>query len=215
MKRGILILLVAMLLASAVLPAGLAEVIVIMPDQGSKEGTQMGEGEVLQPGTPIKVDGDYSIEFDGALILADELLYQNGYFSYVDSRENGAPLLRYDYPVGTHTTGVVGFVLTNRTKKNVNFFDRVKCTLIYDDIYTFDTFAYQHNPDQVVEGGRTDIGSIDAVDIEPLISVNYGFAFAVPYVVRDSSAPLIARICVDDDVYTVDLRQNMQVIKSW
>ena len=212
MKKMLSIILAVVLLLSCLPFGALAEGVTIIGGSGGNEPTFGGEQE-LKPGEKIKVDGDYSIAFLKCTMNGQNRILNGNYYSYLTSKENGAARVRFEHPVGTHTPAELVVTLTNRSKQNVNWQKRVKCTIVFDDQYTFDTLATQWNPNQTDSNGKS-CDSTDFVDIEPLVSVDVGFIFAVPYIVRDSSKPLVAYVSVGQDTYAIDLRKNMEIMND-
>lgn len=187
-----------------------AEGVTLINTDSNTASSLGGETELI-PGETIKVDGDYSISFASAKIYSNTALAADWHFVYMESKENGAETVRFESPVGTHTAGRLRIKLINRSKENVNWLDRVKCTIVYDDLYSFDTLAVQYNPDQTRSDGKTGYGSTVAVDAEPLMAIEVGFLFSVPYAVRDYDGSLIAYVTIDQDTYAVDLRSCMEI----
>lgn len=210
MKKTFSIILATFLLLSSLLCNALAEGVTIIGSGDNGNETCLGGEQELKPGDKIKVDGEYSITFSQCTMNGQNRILNGRYYTYLTSKENGAVLVRYEHQVGTHTPAELVITLTNRSKQSVNWQKRVKCTVIFDDLYTFDTMATQWNPDQTDSNGNT-CDSTDFADIEPLVSVDIGFIFAVPYIVRDSDRPLVAYVSVDNDTYAIDLRKNMVI----
>lgn len=204
MFKTLLRLLSAMLILAMLTPGCLAESITI--------GGSVGEQELL-PGERIRESGSYAVAFEDAHWFSDAYILEGHWPAYLDSRENGAPLLRYYWPVGTHTPAAIDIEYTNMTMEKVSALDNVKCRIVYDDLYEFDTFAtqYIYLPSQTANNGRS-WPSIDAVPVEPLITVTLRFYASIPLAVRDSSKPLVAYVTINDDaVFTVDLREYIEL----
>lgn len=210
MKKVLLIFLVGVMLLSNIPFGVLAEGVTIIGGENNNSEVSFGGEQELKPGDKIKVDGEYSIEFASAQISGVNSIQNGSYYVYLTSKENGAEKVRFEHTVGTHTPGQVKVTITNRSKQSTNWLKRVKCTIIFDDLYTFETLATQYNPDQVSSDGSK-VRSTDAVDAEPLMAMDISFVFAVPYIVRDSSKPLVAYVSVDNDTYAIDLRKNMVI----
>ncbi len=212
MKRMLLIiLLTVLLLTSAASVDVLAEETASVTTNGNE--LRPTEAKELKPGDKIKVDGNYSISFIPGMVLSDDMIKSRNHFSYLTSKENDVPVSVHLFPIGTHTPGAIGIELTNRSKEDTNWLKRVKCVLVYDGQYTYETMALQHNPNQTNQNKWDNIASTVAVDTEPLVSVEVSFLFSVPFIVRDSVESFVAIISLDDDVYAVDLRHNLQVIE--
>ena len=209
MKRIIAFLLMMCCLTIASPNYSLAEGVTIIGQDTSAQNTFRGETE-LKPGETIKVAGAYSIAFSWCTINGKNKILRGSHYIYLTSKENGASCVRFEHPVGTHAPGELAVTLINRSKQNVNWLKHVKCTVVYDETYSFDTIVTQWNPDQLDADGDT-CDSTEAVDVEPLVSVDIGFIFALPYIVRDSSKSLVAYVSVDQDVYSIDLRKYMEI----
>jgi len=202
MPKALLRLFSALLIFAILIPECLAEISII--------GGSVSEQELL-PGERIRESGSHAVTFDNAAWFSDTHILEGYWYPYLDSRENGAPRLRYYWPVGTHTPAMIDIEYTNMTKEKVSALDNVKCRIVYDDLYEFDTFATQLNPNQTADDGKS-WPSIDAVPVEPLITVTLRFFASIPLAVRDSSKPLVAYVTINDDaVYTVDLREYIEL----
>ena len=206
--------ILAILLTIALLSCGsvLAEGVTVIGENNSFTSAYGGETE-LKPGNKIKVDGDYTISLsDGGVMCYSKEKDLSGYgVGYLTTKENGSASKSMRGPIGTHTVLRVHLSLTNRSKQETNWLKRVKCDVVYDERYTFETLAVQYNPDQTDYEGRTGYSSIEARPAEPLVTMNVSFFVSVPYIVRDSDKPLWAYITVDNDVYAVNLREVMVI----
>lgn len=205
MKKRVTLLLAIVLLICAVAPA-LAEGITIISAGSSSTSPYGGEIE-LKPGDIIKVDGDYSITLSAAHCLSKDSNLSGKYIAYLTTKEDGSPYASLRAPAGTHTLLRIYINLTNRSNEETNWLRRVKCDVVYDELYTFETLAVQYNPNQTGADGETGYSSIEARPTEALMSVQVSFFTAVPYIVRDSDKSLWAYITLDDDVYSVNLRE--------
>ena len=131
---------------------------------------------------------------------------------YLDTQENGAESLRWDFPVDTHTPLLVKMNFTNMSHEETKLLSRVSCEVIYDDKYIFETTPMQVNPEQTdAEGVTGASASIDGAPLPPLFGTELRFYTNVPKLVRDSDAPLIARVTLDDStVFTIDVRSVVE-----
>lgn len=210
MKKIWCILLLIMLLLPYAPFQAIAEGVMIIGQENDTMFSLGGETE-LKPNETVKVDGEYAISYIASAVHGPNKSNNGYYWVILKSKENGASVERFDFPVGTHTSGYIVFKLTNRSTQNVNWLKRVKCTVIFDDQYVFDTLATQTNPNQTASTGKTGYDSTVAVDIEPLEAVYISFFFSVPYLVRDSSKSLVAYVSIDEDMYAIDLRKTLQI----
>ena len=122
MKRILTAFLIAALILGAVGPSAMAEVVIIEGDNGA-EWMFGGETELTR-GEKVKVDGKYSITYERGFCFADEMIFAGRYLGVLTSKENGATVERYGFPIGTHTAGCVVTTMTNRSKQNINWLKR-------------------------------------------------------------------------------------------
>lgn len=209
MRRIVALLLVVTLLALGGMTV-FAEGVIVIGETNNTTNSYGGETE-LKPGSKIKVDGEYTISLaDPAAKCFSKEKDLSGYsVGYLTTKEDGSASDSVFGPVGTHTVLRIFVSLTNRSKQETNWLKRVKCDVVYDEQYTFETLAVQYNPDQTNYEGETGYASIEARPTEPLVSMTVGFFVSVPYIVRDSNKPLWAYITIDNDVYAVNLREVM------
>lgn len=211
MKKVLEIFLLLALLSCGYLNAMAQEVTII--GENNDSSNFYGGATELKPESKIKVDGNYTISLNenGAKCFSRDDDLSGNWIGYLTSKEDGSSSVSVFRPVGTHTVLRVHINLINRSKQETNWLKRVKCDVVYDDRYVFETMPVQYNPDQKDDNDYVGYASIEARPAEPLVSMHIGFFVSVPYIVRDSDKPLYAYITVDDDVYTVNLRDLMVI----
>lgn len=174
------------------------------------DGTEtplLNNQDELKPGEKIKQSGNYAIEFTNAIMRTDETLQHGFWIVYLDSKEDGAEEHRFQYPIGTHMPTSINFVFTNMAMDETELLRRVKCELVYDEKYVFDSMAVQENPNQPTSEGWVGPMSTVGRPVEPLVSVDLSFFVAMPIPIRDSDKPLVARLIIDgSDIYEINLR---------
>ena len=166
------------------------------------------EEQQLTTESAIRIPDDCIIDGPWARWYSDKAISQGSGFVYLDTQENGAESLRWDFPVDTHTPLLVKMNFTNMSHEETKLLSRVSCEVIYDDKYIFETTPMQVNPEQTdAEGVTGASASIDGTPLPPLFGTELRFYTNVPKLVRDSDAPLIARVTLDDStVFTIDVR---------
>lgn len=203
MKRFWTIVLALLMLTMAASALGEGTVII---GQGASQGF-----DELKVGESIRVKGEYKLELLDAYAWGDARI-RSMRWTYLDSAENGAKQHYWEFPLGTHTYMAFHVEMTNLSMEEVNFLDRVKCQIVYDDQYVFDTTPMQLNPDQTNDAGKTGHVSIVARKMEPLEGTKVRIVCNVPYIVRDSNKPLKAYFTVDDSMtYEVNLRDILVI----
>lgn len=170
------------------------------------------EEQQLTTESAIRIPDDCIIDGPWARWYSDKAISQGSGFVYLDTRENGAESLRWDFPVDTHTPLLVKMNFTNMSHEETKLLSRVSCEVIYDDKYIFETTPMQVNPEQTdAEGVTGASASIDGAPLPPLFGTELRFYTNVPKLVRDSDAPLIARVTLDDStVFTIDVRSVVE-----
>jgi len=205
MKKLLAILLAVALCCSAALAEGVQ--IIAMGN-----GEMSGEYQELKPGESIKKDGDYKIAFVEAEIMTLEYQSRDGgwWWGYLKTTESGTDTSLYsDYPIGTHTPLFFRCSFTNYSMETVSLLKRIQCSVVFDDKYIFDKNAtWQYNPDQVNSDGKKR-PSVIGVDIEPLIRTDFVCIINIPWAVFESDKPLVAYVSIDDDVYAINIRDNL------
>lgn len=208
MKRLLACFLAMMLMGSM----ALAEVTGITVIGGEQRNTSYG-GEELAPGNPIKVDGNYRIEYLKADALSRADQCKGGKYGYLTTTENKAKLQYFlDFGYGTHAPMYVRLKFTNFTMEETSLLERVDAQVVYDDLYEFyPAVKLQHNPDQTTSAGETDWASTVGVEVEPLVAVDFAFLVSVPLVVLETNKPLVMNVTIDNDVYTINLRDSLVI----
>ncbi|HIQ81574.1 MAG TPA: hypothetical protein IAA52_00545 [Candidatus Pullichristensenella stercorigallinarum] len=170
------------------------------------------EEQQLTAESAIRIPDDCIIDGPWARWYSDKAISQGSGFVYLDTQENGAESLRWDFPVDTHTPLLVKMNFTNMSHEETKLLSRVSCEVIYDDKYIFETTPMQVNPEQTdAEGVTGASASIDGTPLPPLFGTELRFYTNVPKLVRDSDAPLIARVTLDDStVFTIDVRSVVE-----
>ena len=170
------------------------------------------EEQQLTTESAIRIPDDCIIDGPWARWYSDKAISQGSGFVYLDTQENGAESLRWDFPVDTHTPLLVKMNFTNMSHEETKLLSRVSCEVIYDDKYIFETTPMQVNPEQTdAEGVTGASASIDGTPLPPLFGTELRFYTNVPKLVRDSDAPLIARVTLDDStVFTIDVRSVVE-----
>lgn len=170
------------------------------------------EEQQLTAESAIRIPDDCIIDGPWARWYSDKAISQGSGFVYLDTQENGAESLRWDFPVDTHTPLLVKMNFTNMSHEETKLLSRVSCEVIYDDKYIFETTPMQVNPEQTdAEGVTGASASIDGAPLPPLFGTELRFYTNVPKLVRDSDAPLIARVTLDDStVFTIDVRSVVE-----
>ncbi len=170
------------------------------------------EEQQLTTESAIRIPDDCIIDGPWARWYSDKAISQGSGFVYLDTQENGAESLRWDFPVDTHTPLLVKMNFTNMSHEETKLLSRVSCEVIYDDKYIFETTPMQVNPEQTdAEGVTGASASIDGAPLPPLFGTELRFYTNVPKLVRDSDAPLIARVTLDDStVFTIDVRSVVE-----
>ena len=170
------------------------------------------EEQQLTAESAIRIPDDCIIDGPWARWYSDKAISQGSGFVYLDTQENGAESLRWDFPVDTHTPLLVKMNFTNMSHEETKLLSRVSCEVIYDDKYIFETTPMQVNPEQTdAEGVTGASASIDGAPLPPLFGTELRFYTNVPKLVRDSDAPLIARVTLDDStVFTIDVRSMVE-----
>ena len=169
------------------------------------------EEQQLTTESAIRIPDDCIIDGPWAWWYSDKAISEGYYFAYLDSQENGAEKLGWEFPVDTHTPLSVYINFTNMSKTETKLLSRVSCEIIYDGKYVFETTPMQVNPDQTTADGDSGYPSIDGAPLPPLFGVEVRFCANVPKLVRDSDAPLIARVTLDDStVFTIDVRSVVE-----
>ena len=170
------------------------------------------EEQQLTTESAIRIPDDCIIDGPWARWYSDKAISQGSGFVYLDTQENGAESLRWDFPVDTHTPLLVKMNFTNMSHEETKLLSRVSCEVIYDDKYIFETTPMQVNPEQTdAEGVTGASASIDGAPLPPLFGTELWFYTNVPKLVRDSDAPLIARVTLDDStVFTIDVRSVVE-----
>lgn len=170
------------------------------------------EEQQLTTESAIRIPDDCIIDGPWARWYSDKAISQGSSFVYLDTQENGAESLRWDFPVDTHTPLLVKMNFTNMSHEETKLLSRVSCEVIYDDKYIFETTPMQVNPEQTdAEGVTGASASIDGAPLPPLFGTELRFYTNVPKLVRDSDAPLIARVTLDDStVFTIDVRSVVE-----
>ena len=136
-------------------------------------------------------------------------------YGYMDSIQNKAKVNYLNYSKSRETSGTLRITLLNLSCESINWLNHIKCTIVYNNVHTYDVIMGQKNPGQIAANGNTDIISTKAVETEPLNSAGVSFLFVIPKEVRDSEKPLIAYITIDDDIYILNMRDNMKIISKW
>lgn len=208
MKKLFSLLLVLTLLCGS----AMAEMGVVIIG-GSEASSQVSEGEVLVVGKPVKVDGNYRVELveANARSMADQC--KGNRYGYLADTENKSAMHFYlDFGYGTHAPMYVKLRFTNFKMENTALLERVDCKVVFKDEYEFGpAMKLQHNPDQTASDGVVGWGSTVGVEVEPLLAVDFGFLVSVPLVVLESNEPLVMYVTIDNDVYTIDLRENLVI----
>ena len=170
------------------------------------------EEQQLTTESAIRIPDDCIIDGPWARWYSDKAISQGSGFVYLDTQENGAESLRWDFPVDTHTPLLVKMNFTNMSHEETKLLSRVSCEVIYDDKYIFETTPMQVNPEQTdAEGVTGASASIDGTPLPPLFGTELRFYTNVPKLERDSDAPLIARVTLDDStVFTIDVRSVVE-----
>lgn len=170
------------------------------------------EEQQLTTESAIRIPDDCIIDGPWARWYSDKAISQGSGFVYLDTQENGAESLRWDFPVDTHTPLLVKMNFTNMSHEETKLLSRVSCEVIYDDKYIFETTPMQVNPEQTdAEGVTGASASIDGTPLPPLFGTELRFYTNVPKLVRDSDAPLIARVTLDNStVFTIDVRSVVE-----
>ena len=207
MKKCFLVLLAFLTLA---LPLGAAaQELEVMLIDGSAAPV---EEQQLTPESAIRIPDNCIIDGPWARWYSDDAISEGSGFVYLDTQENGAESLRWDFPVDTHTPLLVKMNFTNMSQEETKLLSRVSCEVIYDDKYIFETTPMQVNPGQTdAEGVTGASASIDGAPLPPLFGTELRFYTNVPKLVRDSDAPLIARVTLDGTtVFTIDVRSVVE-----
>ena len=215
MKQVKLLILLVTLLALVYVPVSYAEQtgIIIIGETVNSNGSvpYSTSFEELQQGIDFKVSGDFSINCYQCTCWGNDVIYNGRRWGYLDSKENGIAR-KYWYPKrGVDTLLYISISLTNRSKENTNFGNRLSAELVYDDKYVFAAKYTQYNDGQTDSNGKK-CDSIVAADVEPLMAADGYLVFDIPYIVRDSDKPLKAYITIDDTyVYQFNVREYMVV----
>lgn len=206
MKKCFLVLLALLTLA---LPLGAAaQELEVMLIDGSAAPV---EEEQLTAESAIRIPDNCIIDGPRAQWYSDKAISEGNVMGYLDTQENGAEALTWEFPVDTYTPLRVVMNFTNMTQEETKLLSRVSCEVIYDGKYVFDTTPMQVNLDQTAADGRTGYPSIDGAPLPPLFGTELRFYTNVPKLVRDSDAPLIARVTLDDStVFTIDVRSMVE-----
>ena len=209
MKRVFWKICLTALLALALPLGAVAQELEVMVIDGAAAPV---EEQQLTTESAIRIPDDCIIDGPWARWYSDKAISQGSGFVYLDTQENGAESLRWDFPVDTHTPLLVKMNFTNMSHEETKLLSRVSCEVIYDDKYIFETTPMQVNPEQTdAEGVTGASASIDGAPLPPLFGTELRFYTNVPKLVRDSDAPLIARVTLDDStVFTIDVRSVVE-----
>ena len=130
------------------------------------------EEQQLTTESAIRIPDDCIIDGPWARWYSDKAISQGSGFVYLDTQENGAESLRWDFPVDTHTPLLVKMNFTNMSHEETKLLSRVSCEVIYDDKYIFETTPMQVNPEQTdAEGVTGASASIDGAPLPPLFEM--------------------------------------------
>ena len=208
MKRCLGWVLILGILLGVLSMSALAEVVIITPENQENE-TGLGDGVELKPGEKIKEPKNYAIEYIGARFRSDDNLNDGCWIGYFTSAESGIDTQSFEYPVGTHMPVSVNYAFTNMMTEDTELLKRVRCQIVYDGKYVFDTVPMQVNPNQLTSDGKSGYASTVGVPVEPLVSVGVRVFASLPIPIRDSDRPLVAVLTIDGtDVYETNLRDR-------
>lgn len=155
---------------------------------------------------------NYKIENLFCETLSEQAVTDGWRYYYVDTAENGATIKDWISPEGCVAVEL-SITMTNLSKEATVFSDRMSCKLIYNNSQEIAASVMQENPDQRAENGNKCRSTVIA-PLDNGESAKCWFMIDIPKEMRDSSLPLEAVITVDNNTYTVNLRENMKIFSE-
>lgn len=152
---------------------------------------------------------DYQMENLLCETLSGSAVKDGWKYYYVETTDSGAALKDW-VPAKNNTALELGLEFTNLSKEETKFAERVSCKLIYDENKEINAVVMQENPGQKAKNGEK-CRSTAAVAIKPKEKTRLWFMADIPEAVRDSDGPFTAVITVDDEEYSINLRENMNI----
>ena len=155
---------------------------------------------------------NYKIENLFCETLSEQAVTDGWRYYYVDTADSGATIKDWISPEGCVAVEL-SIDVTNLSKEATTFSDRMGCKLVYNNSQEMTASVMQENPNQIAENGNKCRSTV-SVPINNGESAKCWFMIDIPKEMRDSSLPLEAVITVDNNTYTVNLRENMKIFSE-